>query len=255
MSAMSRRQFIESHGATCANWTWSWSFINAAKKVIIFGAWDTHDEGGRALILTDDWVRSRKGRKLPGYAQSREHVRLIEEEGYQLQTFPMKHASADMDDETAPSKIRDFVPKLTARTLVRVGNAWYAWDGVVPASLPEELGPDEALVEGAARTVSINAYERNPVARARCIAHHGCMCAVCHFDFAAVYGEIGEGFIHVHHVVPLGEIKQQYEVDPINDLIPVCANCHAMIHSTRPPLKVEQLRLVLSSRGTRGSGQ
>ncbi|MBZ6758337.1 HNH endonuclease, partial [Klebsiella grimontii] len=25
---MNRKQFIQSRGATCRNWTWSWSFIN-----------------------------------------------------------------------------------------------------------------------------------------------------------------------------------------------------------------------------------
>lgn len=42
--------------------------------------------------------------------------------------------------------------------------------------------------------------------------------------------------LNVHHIVPLGQIKGEYEVDPIRDLTPVCANCHATIHSTRPAL-------------------
>ncbi len=86
---MSRKQFIESQGATCKNWTWSWSFINKSEKFIIFGAWDIHNDGNTTLILGEDWATSRKGGKQPGYPQSREHIRLIEEEGYQLKTFPM----------------------------------------------------------------------------------------------------------------------------------------------------------------------
>jgi 5-methylcytosine-specific restriction protein A len=88
-------------------------------------------------------------------------------------------------------------------------------------------------------------YERNPKARAACIAHHGCKCAVCGFDFATAYGPIGEGFIHVHHILAIGKIGKEYKVDPINHLIPVCPNCHAMIHRTDPALTIERLRKTL----------
>ncbi len=56
------------------------------------------------------------------------------------------------------------------------------------------------------------------------------------------YGQIGEGFIHVHHLKPLSEIGQEYEVDPIEDLRPVCPNCHAMLHRKKPPYTIEQLK-------------
>jgi len=115
-------------------------------------------------------------------------------------------------------------------------------DAEAPALSPEE-GPSEgSLVEGAAMQVTVNAYERNPEARRRCIAHYGCRCFVCGFDFAARYGDLGEGFIEVHHLVPLFEIQTEYKVDPIRDLRPLCPNCHAMIHRERPPLDPEELR-------------
>ena len=41
---------------------------------------------------------------------------------------------------------------------------------------------------------------------------------------------MGKDFIHVHHIIPLNEIKEEYTVDPIKDLVPVCPNCHAMLH-------------------------
>ena len=117
---MSRRQFIESQGAPCANWTWSWSFINEAERTIILGAWDTVNEGGKALILSEDWQVSKKGRKLPGYAQSREHLRLVEEQGYVLKTFPMKEGFADEDDDKSASKIADFTPTLSGRRQLKL---------------------------------------------------------------------------------------------------------------------------------------
>ena len=108
--------------------------------------------------------------------------------------------------------------------------------------LADELSTPEKYPEGARRTVTINAYERSPQARAACIARHGNTCAVCGFNFAMVYGTLGEGFIHVHHIVPIAGIGAEYEIDPIVELIPICPNCHAMIHRTEPPLTVEYLR-------------
>lgn len=101
------------------------------------------------------------------------------------------------------------------------------------------------LVEGAVCQVLANAYERNPIARARCIAHYGPSCIVCGFNFRVVYGPLAEGFIHVHHVRPLSEVGAEYEVNPVADLRPVCPNCHAVIHlggACRGVEEVQQLR-------------
>lgn len=55
--------------------------------------------------------------------------------------------------------------------------------------------------------------------------------SVCGFDFGKFYGDEFEGKIHVHHIKSLSEINEEYEVDPINDLKPVCPNCHLALHS------------------------
>jgi len=240
---MNRKQFIESQGATCRNWTWSWSFINEKKKEIIFGAWDVHTEGNTSLILNEDWEYSKKGRKQPAYEQSREHIRLVEEEGYKLKTFTIKYSDANKDEEgNGPAKIEGFDPVLTTKTLKKVGNGWYASDDALGNLLPEEIDTPQQYIEGASKQVSVNTYERNAEARAKCIKHYDYKCAVCSFDFEKFYGSIGKNYIHVHHIVPLSEIKKEYRLDPIKDLIPVCPNCHAIIHRTQPALAVEQLR-------------
>ncbi|MCL1894314.1 MAG: EVE domain-containing protein [Holophagaceae bacterium] len=97
---------------------------------------------------------------------------------------------------------------------------------------PNELSAAEAemLPEGAKRTIIVNVYERNPQAREQCINEHGHICVVCGFDFGMEYGDIGKDYIHVHHKKPLHEIKEGYNVDPINDLVPICPNCHSMTH-------------------------
>ncbi|HUY33445.1 MAG TPA: HNH endonuclease [Pirellulales bacterium] len=96
--------------------------------------------------------------------------------------------------------------------------------------LPEEISATTALVEGAFCRVTVNAYERNPEARRRCLEHYGSNCIICGFNFGAVYGEVAEGYIHVHHLRPLSEIGGEYVVDPVEDLRPVCPNCHAVLH-------------------------
>ena len=101
------------------------------------------------------------------------------------------------------------------------------------------------LPEGAKRKVVVNAYERNPLARAACIAHHGHRCQICGVDLGERFGKIADGFIHVHHIVPLASIGCSYEVDPIHDLVPVCPTCHAVIHLQVPSLSVAAARALL----------
>jgi len=116
------------------------------------------------------------------------------------------------------------------------------------AVYPDEVEDDDPrIMEGAKKRVAVNQYERSPVARKKCIDKHGCKCSVCGFDFERKYGEIGKGFIHVHHIRELSEIGEEYEVDPVRDLRPVCPNCHAMIHRKREKtLVIEELKDIIS---------
>lgn len=105
------------------------------------------------------------------------------------------------------------------------------------------------LREGALRLVRVNAYERHPLARRRCIEHHGTACAVCAVSLAAVYGPLAEGLIQVHHLRPISERGGvEHELDPIADLRPVCPNCHVVLHRTTPPLTIEELRALVLAR-------
>jgi len=108
-------------------------------------------------------------------------------------------------------------------------------------ALAEEM-PAGVYREGAASRILVNAYERNAAAVTACKAHYGTHCQVCGLDFGKRYGDIGKGFIHVHHLKQLAHVGEQYEVDPVADLRPVCPNCHAMLHRTTPPLSIDALR-------------
>jgi 5-methylcytosine-specific restriction protein A len=94
---------------------------------------------------------------------------------------------------------------------------------------PTQPAPGTYPATAVAR-VAVNRYERDPEARRACIAHRGSNCAACGFSFEAVYGEIGADFIHVHHLVPASQLGSNYRLDPLTDLVPLCANCHAMAH-------------------------
>jgi 5-methylcytosine-specific restriction protein A len=122
------------------------------------------------------------------------------------------------------------------------------------AIFPETIDPSKTYVDGRVRTVIVNAYERNPKARAACLQHHGYDCAVCGTNFENVFGKLGRGFIHVHHKKPLGLMRKGYRLRPKIDLVPVCPNCHAMIHAKKPPLTVLQVRAIRNERriGSKG---
>lgn len=115
----------------------------------------------------------------------------------------------------------------------------------ISGRLPEEVVETATLVEGAVRQITVNAYERNPEARQRCIEAHGTSCCVCGFSFGAVYGEVADGYIHVHHLRPLSEVSGEYVVDPVADLRPVCPNCHAVLHLGGQCRSIEEVRQLM----------
>ncbi|MFE0042623.1 HNH endonuclease [Streptomyces albireticuli] len=118
-----------------------------------------------------------------------------------------------------------------AAAAIRKGSTWTEL-----SQIPEH--PDEAAEDGATglegRLLArwTLARERDPKLRRRKIAHAqrlGQMrCEVCAFDFGRSYGQLGEGYIEVHHVVPL-HISGLQETK-LDDLALLCANCHRMCH-------------------------
>jgi predicted HNH restriction endonuclease len=112
---------------------------------------------------------------------------------------------------------------------------------------PEVIPNKPSYIEGCKKVVTVNRYERSISAKNACKAYFGTRCQVCEVDFAEEYGEIGVGFIHVHHLVEIAEIGESYEVNPIEDLVPVCPNCHAMLHQRKPAYSVDKLKEIMQS--------
>ena len=102
-------------------------------------------------------------------------------------------------------------------------------------------------VEGLARRIQTTIYERDPTARQECIDYYGARCTICDLSFEDRYGPMGAGYIHVHHLVPISGWGEEYEVDPVGDLRPVCPNCHAMVHQRNPPYSVEYVEAALKA--------
>ncbi|MBD8574696.1 HNH endonuclease [Pseudomonas syringae] len=121
----------------------------------------------------------------------------------------------------------------------------------LPAVLREfSSGSDEVAlvsrVEGDKIKYFGERYERDPILRRQAIAFHGLECKVCGFNFEAGYGEYAKGYVHVHHVVPISQFEGAKVVSPESDMVPLCANCHAVIHRRRDrTVSIEELKAML----------
>jgi predicted HNH restriction endonuclease len=100
-------------------------------------------------------------------------------------------------------------------------------------------------IEGALRDVKMQSYERSSQARAACLSHYGFSCFVCGINLRLRYVGLPTEVIHVHHEEPLASSSGPRETNPIDDLKPVCPNCHAVIHSRTPPYSIQDVQQML----------
>lgn len=124
------------------------------------------------------------------------------------------------------------------------------------------IGADEAVVaklppvepyegeEGGVIMRLHKRYERDPKLvrekRKAAAATEDLACEVCGFDFEAAYGDLGRGYIEVHHTRPVHTLLAGTKTK-LDDLALLCANCHRMAHRTRQPLSLEAICLALSN--------
>lgn len=67
-------------------------------------------------------------------------------------------------------------------------------------------------------------------------------CLVCGFSFEETYGELGAGYIEAHHLIPLSQLEESYSEE--KDLVPVCSNCHRMLHR-KPDVDINDLKTII----------
>ena len=96
-----------------------------------------------------------------------------------------------------------------------------------------DLELENEYFEGQKKSRLSSFYERNPKLRLAAIKTHGLSCKVCGFDFKNCYGDLGSGFIEVHHLKPVSTLEASTKVSPENDMTVVCSNCHRMLHRKR----------------------
>lgn len=147
-----------------------------------------------------------------------------------------------LPDDPQWSKVEESFLRLCEKIdIVPVNRDRKYW--VLDGLRPRQAG---SYSEGALSVHVTTRYERDPAARKACIEAHGTSCIVCGFSFERTYGDHGKGFIHVHHLKPLSQARSGRHTDPIKDLVPVCPNCHYMLHRGDRLLLPEELKQMMT---------
>lgn len=113
----------------------------------------------------------------------------------------------------------------------------------LPSSTPSKSRERE-MTEGEKKHVEYELAHRNPALRQACLDKYGYQCQCCGMDFASLYGEeLGGNFIEVHHLKMISTFDEGRPDDYVENLVPLCSNCHSMIHHGKQgPLTLGELR-------------
>ena len=146
---------------------------------------------------------------------------------------------------------RDGVRAISAEVFTEISQRAVLDDSFNPEFKPEVFNDKEVLLEsleeGGSKRRFTTTYERSRALRDQAIAIHGSTCIACGFNFKTVYGEYGEGYIQIHHINPVSEFDQPRKVDPARELVPLCANCHAVVHRRKhKTLSIDFLKEIIS---------
>ena len=116
---------------------------------------------------------------------------------------------------------------------------------VSPTQQPDEEEEEKKRIEGRLTEAKVLRRQRNRQARQQCLEASGYKCYICGFDFEKTYGEIGKGFLEVHHTKPLAAYDDEHAV-PQSELCALCSNCHSMVHRKKEVLDVEELKRIIT---------
>lgn len=190
-----------------------------------------NDQILKAYIYCDPKQRTR----LHWYSDLRN---IIHEKYYELSILYKEQSQVDQSPIMQFKKIRDNYYELDLVDLHIEDSV----DGVNEQTTPYE----KDISEGKVFYTYSKKFERNPKIRKQAIDYHGVICHACGFEFEKKYGELGKGYIEIHHNKPLYKNGSEVNVDIENDLTPVCSNCHRMLHRQRHQvLSVESLKEVI----------
>ena len=153
-----------------------------------------------------------------------------------LATLKDRYAEYNWTPQAGGLKVPDHISNELFTELQE--NTVYKFNALSPSKIKEYF-------EGKIKKVTYKTYDRSSKARQDCINKFGYSCEVCGFNFENKYGEIGATYVEVHHLMPIAGVGEEYKVNPIKDLRPVCSNCHRMLHRKRPPLSIEELKRII----------
>ena len=105
----------------------------------------------------------------------------------------------------------------------------------------DEEEEEKHRLEGRITEAKVLRRQRNQKARQQCLEASGYKCYICGFNFEETYGEIGKGFLEVHHIKPLATYDDEHPI-PQSELCALCSNCHSMVHRKKEVLDVEELK-------------
>jgi hypothetical protein len=196
----------------------NWVSRNRKMHRAVTTAWE--DSLPVRVIVCDGEMR---GRLDPELRASKVTARVLDPEPWAVTSLDTESGAVELGRGTSPRR-RSPTPT-AAQTL-----------------FPDEAALPTSYPEGARKAVTVNGIERDPRARRECIRYFGLRCQVCDLLFTERYGPLGQNFIHVHHIKPLGGTALPRRTDPTKDLVPVCPNCHAMLHQRTPPMSLAALR-------------
>ena len=112
---------------------------------------------------------------------------------------------------------------------------------------PDEEEEEKQRLEGRMTEAKVLRRQRNRQARQQCLKASGYKCYVCGFDFEKTYGEIGNGFLEVHHKRPISTYDEEHEI-PQSELVALCSNCHSMVHRRKEAFDVDELKSILQNK-------
>jgi len=107
------------------------------------------------------------------------------------------------------------------------------------------------ITEGNEKIIYQKTYERSKKLREYAIEYYKkngeIICDICCFNFKEFYGKLGEGFIEIHHLKPIfmfeGEDLNKKIEEALKNVVPVCSNCHRIIHRNRmQPVSIETMK-------------
>ena len=176
-------------------------------------------------------------------------------------------SGAPIGSNELPSEWSDFEAKITVGFAIESRLEKLVDILIFAISIPlvllqEDLPPvtltltnGEAQLEGEKSTVLQNKYERSRFNRAMCLRAHGFRCMACGDKLSNKYGVVAQELVHVHHIKPVSTLGGATLVDPIKDLVPLCPNCHNVIHRTNPPMSLDALKEIISQTPDSSGGE